>query len=139
MVLGGTFRRLLDAQLRLATFHDDLAAAATPDQCWKVLHHAYSDFGFNEITLRLGDRSYTHTTNGHHIANSWTIRIALSETDYLNLSREFDTEAPPVIAPFADMTAKVLQAKIPLIHRPATRASINSARPPRALQKTAIA
>jgi hypothetical protein len=104
-----------------------------------VLHHAYSDFGFNEITLRLGDRSYTHTTNGHHIANSWTIRIALSETDYLNLSREFDTEAPPVIAPFADMTAKVLQAKIPLIHRPATRASINSARPPRALQKTAIA
>jgi hypothetical protein len=77
-----------------------------------VLHCTYGDFGFNEIKLKLGGRSYAHTTNGHHIAHCWTIRIALSENEYLNLSREFDTEAPPVIAPFADMTAKVLQAKI---------------------------
>src|ERR1017187_6244485 len=112
MVFAGTFRRRLNAQLQLTTFHDNLAAAVTPDQCWEVLHRAYSNFGFNEIKLKLAGRSYAPTTNGHHIANSWTIRIALSETEYLNLSREFDTEAPPVIPPFADMTAKVLQAKI---------------------------
>ena len=34
-----------------------------------------------------GDRSYAHTTNGHHIAHCWTIRIALSENEYLNLVR----------------------------------------------------
>jgi UDP-GlcNAc:undecaprenyl-phosphate GlcNAc-1-phosphate transferase len=112
MVFAGTFRRRLNAQLQLSTVHDNLAAAVTPDQCWEALHRAYSNFGFNQIKLKLGDRFYTHTTNGHHIANCWTINIALSETDYLNLSREFDTEAPPVIAPFADMIGKILQAKI---------------------------
>jgi len=148
IVVGGTFRRLLGAQLRLATFHDELAAAATPDQCWTVLHHAYSDFGFNEIKLRLADRSYAHTTNGHHIANSWTIRIALSETDYLNLSREFDTEAPPMVAPFADMIGKVLQNKVaamrqehpaPRPARAAGRVRLDSARRPRALAKSTTA
>jgi UDP-GlcNAc:undecaprenyl-phosphate GlcNAc-1-phosphate transferase len=111
IVLGGTFRHILNARLRLVTFHDDLTAAVTPDQCWEVLHHAYGDFGFNEIKLKFGDRFYTHTTNGHHLPNSWTIRIALSETEYLNLSREFGTVAPAVIAPFADMIGKVFQAK----------------------------
>jgi UDP-GlcNAc:undecaprenyl-phosphate GlcNAc-1-phosphate transferase len=148
MVLGGTFRRLLNAQLQLVTFRDGLAAAATPDQCWEVLHHAYSDFGFNEITLKLGDRSYTHTTNGHHIANCWTIRIALSETEYLNLSREFDTETPPIVAPFADTIGKVLQTKIAGMgrDRPAPRPSratagisLTSDWRTRALKKTSTA
>ena len=148
MVLGGTFRRLLNAQLQLVTFRDGLAAAATPDQCWEVLHHAYSDFGFNEIQLKLGDRFYTHTTNGHHIANSWTIRIALSETEYVKLSREFDTAAPPVIAPFADTIGKILQTKVagmprehpvPRSSRAVARISLASDRRLRALEKTSTA
>src|ERR1017187_1454210 len=65
------------------------------------------------LANRTGDENGSHPAAWwHHIANSWTIRIALSETEYLDLSREFATGAPPVIAPFADMTAKVLQAKI---------------------------
>ena len=65
------------------------------------------------LANRTGDENGSHPAAWcHHVANSWTIRMALSETDYLNLSREFDTEAPPVIAPFADMIGKVLQAKI---------------------------
>ena len=111
IVLAGTFRRLLNAQLQLATVRDDLLAAASPDEHWGVLCRAYSEFGFNEIGLKLGDHLYTHTTNGHHIPNSWSIQIPLSGTDYVKLSREFDTEAPPLVAPFADMIGKVLQTK----------------------------
>ena len=62
---------------------------------------------------RTGDENGSHPAAWcHHVANSWTIRMALSETDYLNLSREFDTEAQPVIAPFADMIGKIPQAKL---------------------------
>jgi hypothetical protein len=108
MVLAGNFRRLLNAELQLNTFRDDLAAAVTTDQCWEVLQHTYSEFGFNEIRFKVGGRLYTHTTNGHHVADTWTIRIRLSDNDYLNLSREFDTEAPPIVARFTDAICKIL-------------------------------
>ena len=88
-----------------------LAAAVTPDQCWEVLQHTYSEFGFNEIRFKLGGRLYTHTTNGHHVTDTWTVRIRLSENDYLNLSREFDTEAPPIVARFTDAIGKILRPK----------------------------
>jgi UDP-GlcNAc:undecaprenyl-phosphate GlcNAc-1-phosphate transferase len=111
IVLAGNFRRHLNAELQLSTFRDGLAAALTPDQCWKVLQDTYSEFGFNEIRFKLGGRLYTHTTNGHHVANTWTVRIQLSENDYLNLSREFDTEAPPIVAGFTDAIGKILCKK----------------------------
>jgi hypothetical protein len=111
MVLAGNFRRHLNAELQLSAFRDDLAAAVTPDQCWEVLQHTYGEFGFNEIRFKLGGRLYTHTTNGHHIANTWTVRFQLSENDYLNLSREFDTEAPPIVARFTDAIGKILWTK----------------------------
>jgi UDP-GlcNAc:undecaprenyl-phosphate GlcNAc-1-phosphate transferase len=111
LALAGNFRRLLNAELQLNTFRDELAAAVTTDQCWEVLRHTYSEFGFNEIRFKVGDRLYTHTTNGHHIAETWTVRIRLSENDYLNLSREFDTEVPPIVARFTDAIGKVLRTK----------------------------
>ncbi|MGB9430603.1 MAG: MraY family glycosyltransferase [Candidatus Acidiferrum sp.] len=111
IVLAGNFRRLLNAELRLSAFREDLAAAVTPDQCWEVLQHTYSEFGFYEIRFKLGGRLYTHTTNGHHVPNTWTVRIRLSENDYLNLSREFDTEAPPIVARFTDAIGKILYPK----------------------------
>jgi UDP-GlcNAc:undecaprenyl-phosphate GlcNAc-1-phosphate transferase len=111
LVLGGNFRRQLNAELKLAKFRDDLAAATTPDQCWNVLQHMYSEFGFNEIRFKLGGRLYTHTTNGPDAAETWTVRIRLSENDYINLSREFDTESPPIVARFTDAIGKVLPTK----------------------------
>jgi len=111
IVLAGQFRRRLNAELQLSKFCDDLAVADTPDRCWDLLQHTYSEFGFNEIRFKLGGRLYTHSTNGHHVANTWTVRIQLSENDYLNLSREFDTEAPPIVARFTDAIGKILYSK----------------------------
>ncbi len=110
MVLGGSFRRLLNAQLELATFRESLTAALTADQCWEVLHAAYSEFGFNEIKLKLGDRFYTHAT-GRYTTPSWTIHIGLSENEYLKLSHDVGTDAAPIIAPFADVVGSVLFIK----------------------------
>ena len=110
-MLAGNFRRLLNAELQLSTFLEDLAAADTSDQCWEVLENSYSQFGFTEIRFKLGGRLYTHTTNGHRIANTWTIRIQLSMKDYLNLSREFDTQAPPIVAGYTDAIGKMFRAK----------------------------
>ena len=111
IVMNGNFRRLLNSELRLAEFTSDLAAAATPDRYWEVLQKNYSQFGFSEIRLKLGNHIYTDTTNGHHVANRWTIRIDLPENDYVNLSREYHAEAPPIVARFTDAIGKVLCEK----------------------------
>lgn len=118
MILGGAFRDLLGAQLRLLTFRESLAAAGTPDQCWDVLHTSYNGFGFHEIRLKLGGHFYSHTARKSCEAQVWTIRIALSDTDYLNLSHEVGEEASPVLAPFAESAGRMLVAKAAILPRP---------------------
>jgi hypothetical protein len=110
-VLAGNFRRTLNAELQLSAFRGDLAAAATPEQCWKVLQRTYSEFGFNEIRFKVADRLYTHTTNSHHDGNVWTVRIRLSENDYINFSRELNTEAPPIVGRFTEAIGNMLRTK----------------------------
>jgi UDP-GlcNAc:undecaprenyl-phosphate GlcNAc-1-phosphate transferase len=112
LIFAGNFRRHVNAELQLSTFQDKLVAAITPDQCWEVLQQAYSKFGFNEIKFKLGQHLVADTTNGHHPAKTWIVRIKLSEGDYVNLAREFDTEAPPIMANFTDVIAKVLESKV---------------------------
>lgn len=111
VILTGNFRRRLNAELQLSTFRDNLAAALTPDECWEVLQNNYSEFGFNEIRFKLGGHLFTHTTNGHHNANTWTVRMNLSENNYLNLSREYDTQPPPIVARFTDAIGEILRPK----------------------------
>lgn len=111
MVLGGNFRRQLNAELRLCAFRGELAAARGAEECWAVLQRSYSDFGFNEIRFKAAERIFTHTTNGHHVANTWTVRINFSENNYLNLSREYDTAAPPIVARFTDAIGEILCPK----------------------------
>lgn len=117
LVLAGNFRRQLNAELQLSSFRDRLATAVTTDQCWEVLQNSYSEFGFNEIRFKLGSRVYNDTTNGHHVANTWTLRIELSENAYLNLSREFDSEAPPIVARYSDAIGMLLRTKISEMER----------------------
>jgi UDP-GlcNAc:undecaprenyl-phosphate GlcNAc-1-phosphate transferase len=140
MVLGRSFRRQLNAELLLSAFRDNLTAAVTPEQCWEVLQNTYSGFGFNEIRFKFAGRLYTHSTNGHHIADTWTVRISLPENDYLNLSREFDTEAPPIVARFTDVIGKILRAKTPellrtSLFRPDVAIAIRQIQPAGAIKK----
>jgi UDP-GlcNAc:undecaprenyl-phosphate GlcNAc-1-phosphate transferase len=123
MILAGDFRRRLNAELQLSTFLEDLAMAATADQCWKVLKNSYSEFGFNEIRFKLGDRLYTDTTNGHHHAETWTVRIQLSNNSYVNLSREFATDSPPIVARYTDAIGKTLRKSLE-IHPAGTHAGV---------------
>lgn len=104
-------RRPLNAEVLLQAFCTKLTAAATSDECWEILQRAYGEFGFNEIRFKIGDRLYCHNTNGHGVRNPWTVRIQLSENDYLNLSREFEAEAAPILSRFSDVIAQVLTAK----------------------------
>ena len=116
---AGTFR-LMDNELLLRRFRSKLTAAVTPENCWETLQLIYGDFGFREILWKVGDRVYCHTTNSHDIPKSWPVcvRIQLSESDYLNLSYDFDSQSQPLVAQFCDAVGQILIAKIPTMSRP---------------------
>jgi len=60
-----------------------------------VLCYAYSDYSDFGFRLKLADVLTHTTTNGHNVPNIWFIRIALSDTEYVMRSREFDTQPRP--------------------------------------------
>jgi UDP-GlcNAc:undecaprenyl-phosphate GlcNAc-1-phosphate transferase len=109
--LGAAFRSHLNAEMELRTFQQSLAAAVTADRCWELIRDTYSRFGFNEIRLKLGGRLFAHTPHATSVARNWTVRINLSDKDYLGLSREFDTETPPIVACFTDAVGVILGPK----------------------------
>jgi UDP-GlcNAc:undecaprenyl-phosphate GlcNAc-1-phosphate transferase len=109
--LGAAFRRHLNAEMELRTFQNSLAAAATSDRCWELIQDTYSRFGYAEIRLELGGQLFTHRSNTYHVSKTCTLRFNLSENDYLSISREFNTEPPPIVARFNHTVGVILGPK----------------------------
>jgi nucleoside-diphosphate-sugar epimerase len=120
----GTLHPLLNSEFLLRRFRDKLVAAVTPEECWEVLQQTSTEFGFQEIHLKMGDRVYRHSTNGHGIHKPWTVlmRIQLSDSDYLSVARDFETQEPPIAVRFSDVIGQILTAKISTMS-PLTRRS----------------
>jgi UDP-GlcNAc:undecaprenyl-phosphate GlcNAc-1-phosphate transferase len=113
MFVDGAFRRLINCNIVLRGFEKELAAAKTPEHCWSVIHKAAKDFGFDHTEMRLAGQKYE---SGNDAATEcfWNIRIPISESDYVALTRPFDTPVQTaVVAPFADVIRKTLESKIP--------------------------
>jgi UDP-GlcNAc:undecaprenyl-phosphate GlcNAc-1-phosphate transferase len=113
LVLAGTFRRLLNAQLALDKFRAELGEARSMDECWRYICAAYPQFGFNAIRLRVGPSEYLDRVPGTSEGNGWSLHIALSDRDFVALSRDATSPAPPIVAPFADTLSSALRDKIP--------------------------
>lgn len=112
LFVNGAFRRLLHTQILLRTFEDSLAGAETPDECWRAIHASYREFGFQRVHLHLAGRHYQDSDRCAP-GNCWTVRIPLSSSDYVNVTREFGEEAQrTIVAPFADVLRNTLGAKL---------------------------
>jgi UDP-GlcNAc:undecaprenyl-phosphate GlcNAc-1-phosphate transferase len=122
MFVEGAFRRHLNANIALRTLDDRLKTTGCADEWWCVIQETAKDFGFHGADLRLIGQMYSYT-NGGRPERSWTVRIPLSEEDWLNLTREFDTDAAhSLVSPYADVVRRSIEAK---------RASFESAGAPR--------
>jgi UDP-GlcNAc:undecaprenyl-phosphate GlcNAc-1-phosphate transferase len=111
LIFPGAFLRVLNAQLRLRTLEDSLTAAASVKGCWRAIRDVSREFGFNHVRLRFGQAAYEERFNGAAPGTTWTVRIPLSGSEYLNLSRSFDGAAEPmIVAPLVDVLQRSLQA-----------------------------
>lgn len=111
MLVGGAFRRHLCAQLSLESFEAALSAAATPDDCWEVILTYRCAFGFSEVCLRYAGNFYDALCT-ENPPSGWQVQVPISDTDYLVLVRQFDSEAQTAaVAPFVDAAARILREK----------------------------
>jgi UDP-GlcNAc:undecaprenyl-phosphate GlcNAc-1-phosphate transferase len=107
LVAQGTFRRILHTQLHLSTLESELAAASTEEECWHVVREAAKEYGFVHIRMQLGDCLYQEQFQARALKNCWSIRIPLSDSEYLNLSYEHKFVDEPVV--LVTTLAQVLQ------------------------------
>jgi UDP-GlcNAc:undecaprenyl-phosphate GlcNAc-1-phosphate transferase len=122
MFIEGAFRRHLNTNIALQMFEARLVSATTADECWKVVQDSGKEFGFHTIDMTLAGRRYEYC-NGGLPQPSWTVRIPLSERDFVELTREFDSNAHSAVAPFADSIRKTIGPKVPGFERSAGRAA----------------
>lgn len=87
LVLGGGFRKLVNAQLSLISIEQELANCTTLDSCWRVLCEAAPKFGFCGLELRLDRPQFHGDFDGH-----WHIHVELPGHGYLNLIRDTNSQ-----------------------------------------------
>jgi hypothetical protein len=83
MVLGGTIRSVLSAQLALEAFELEVNANLTLGQCRDVLCRTYPQFGFSGVEFKVDD------VKGHWgVKTGWQVRIDFAGHGYINVWRE---------------------------------------------------
>lgn len=115
LLLAGAFRRLLNGQITLDNYQQQLNQASTADECWRVVKSSAAEFGFCDLEMKLAGHLFT--VQNSWPSNSWRIQIPLSDSDYLILVRSFGSPSLSNIATFADVLQSTLVPKIPLLCR----------------------
>ena len=114
MFLDGAFRRMLNSQISLQTYQEQLIAAPTPEGCWEVILDACKDAGFHRVEMTLAGRAF-EWQDGVNPMNTWDVTIPISDSDYVRLTRSFGGGPEPnIIAPFADLLRHALAPKLPV-------------------------
>ncbi len=111
--LGGAVRRLLGAHIHLQNLETSLAAAATPNDCWLAIRDACRHLGFHYVRVQLLGEVYEEQLARSAGEACWTMRIPVSQDDYVNCDRQADCAvALTGVAPFADLLGSKLRAKL---------------------------
>jgi UDP-GlcNAc:undecaprenyl-phosphate GlcNAc-1-phosphate transferase len=105
------FRRIMKAEFSVLAFEHAISSASTIEECWQAILRASDEFGFAELQLRIGTRFYRERLKPIDPIACWTLRIPLSDSDYISFMRpvrsEFETST---VVPFVDLTRNALQS-----------------------------
>ena len=117
MVRSGSFRRLLNSQLALNDFEQELKSAANDEDIWTVLGQECRKFGFVRVDLHIHGRHFSANYE-EGSTECWHLRVPLSPTDYVLFQRPHNCETnTTMVVPFADVVRRTLQEKTQLFVR----------------------
>ena len=116
VLLGGGVRLLLGAHIHLRNLETSIAAAATPNDCWIAIREACRHLGFHHVRVHLLGETYQEQLYSNKESAGWTVRIPLSEDDYVNCSRQVECGVSATgVAAFADLLGTGLRERLPLL------------------------
>jgi UDP-GlcNAc:undecaprenyl-phosphate GlcNAc-1-phosphate transferase len=108
LVLGGTFRSVLSAQLALEEFELEVEADLTLEQSWDAVSRACPQFGFSGIVFHLDD-----VKRRWGIDAGWQARIDFPGHGYISLWRESGAKSRGAAAVlFVDSVSRVFRKKL---------------------------
>lgn len=108
LVFSGAFHTMLNAQLALMEFENDLAASPNLQRCSDVLRRAYPQFGFSGIDFKLDGISFRTES-----VVDWRIRIDFPGRGYINLTRSSGAATwGPAAIMFVDAVRRVYELKL---------------------------
>ncbi len=107
LVFGGAFRRLLNAQLSLIKFEQELSASTTLERSCEVLCREYLQFGFSGIQLRLDD-----LVRQQGFTAGWHVRIDFPGRGYINLTRGSGSTWGSAAMLFVDCVSRAFASKL---------------------------
>lgn len=111
MFWRGKFRRIIDAETRLLEFETALAAASSVDECWRQVVAGSLEFGFRGVRMSM-DGLVFEEFGCDQSKPVWQLRIPLGRTQYINFSRDFDSDVSPfVLSAFANSIERGLQRR----------------------------
>jgi UDP-GlcNAc:undecaprenyl-phosphate GlcNAc-1-phosphate transferase len=115
LLFKGAFRQIIDVQVRLQQFERSLASAVTLEQRWQCILSGCREFGLTGVRLKVHDRTLEFLPQLTHGAH-WQLRIPLSDSQYLNLYRDFESDLEPtILAGFARILENSLKNNPPTI------------------------
>jgi UDP-GlcNAc:undecaprenyl-phosphate/decaprenyl-phosphate GlcNAc-1-phosphate transferase len=83
LIFGGGFHRVLNAQLSLAQFEQEMIATQSLDHIWELLCRESSAFGFSGVELEVDNERRTRRSSA-----SWQIRIEFPGRGHVILNRD---------------------------------------------------
>jgi UDP-GlcNAc:undecaprenyl-phosphate GlcNAc-1-phosphate transferase len=114
LFLDGAFRRMLNSQVSLLAYQEQLIAAPSPERCWEIIAEACKSAGFHQVEMRLAGRRF-EWQDGVSPMNTWDVTIPISDSDYVRITRSFGGGTQPnMIAPLADLLRQTLVPKLPV-------------------------
>ena len=120
LLFGGEFQRTLDAQLSLQQLEKAIHSARNVDECWQALQQGFQRLGFTQVRMHISGESYTDGRLTPLGTDSWSLRIPLSERDFIELGAKFNSPeiASASLAPLADFLRNSLAPKLSTLETP---------------------
>ena len=111
MLIEGSFRRKLGAEITLRSYESRLKAATTPEEYWAVAVEGLNVFGFYEAQLSIAGSNFEWRCNTPSFG-SWEVSVPVTDFDNIRLRRAFNSGAhADGFAQFVDLLRKSLTTK----------------------------
>jgi UDP-GlcNAc:undecaprenyl-phosphate/decaprenyl-phosphate GlcNAc-1-phosphate transferase len=112
LVREGAFQRMLDAEILIREFERSLSRAITTSECWEAVRDGCREFGFTHVRMCLDGDTFEEQIRDVDPGRCWSLRVPLSDSDYLTFAKEFDWSGPvPLVESFIRVVRRTLEAK----------------------------